>query len=31
MTAGILVLFRSGYNYSLLAVSLYLLAVLFFK
>ena len=31
MTAGILILFRSGYNYSLLAVSLYLLAVLLFK
>ena len=31
MTAGILFLFRSGYNYSLLAISLYLLAVLFLK
>ena len=31
MTAGILFLFRSGYNYSLLAVSLYLLAVLLLK
>lgn len=30
-TAGLLILFRSGYNYSLLAVSLYLLAVLLFK
>ena len=31
MTAGIYVLLRSGYNYSLLIVSLYLLAVLFIK
>lgn len=31
MAAGIYFLFRSGYNYSLLAVSLYLLAVLFLK
>ncbi len=31
MTAGIVMLFRSGYNYSLLAISLYLLAVLIFK
>lgn len=31
MTAGILFLFRSGYNYSLLAISLYLLAVLLLK
>lgn len=31
LTAGLLVLFRSGYNYSLLAVSLYLLTVLFLK
>lgn len=31
MTAGILMLLRSGYNYSLLAISLYLLAVLLFK
>ena len=31
MTAGIYVLLRSGYNYSLLIVSLYLLAVLFLK
>lgn len=30
-TAGLLILFRSGYNYSLLAVSLYLLAVFLFK
>ncbi len=31
MTAGFAILFRSGYNYSLLAVSLYLLAVFIFK
>jgi len=31
MTAGIFVLLRSGYNYSLLIVSLYLMAVLFLK
>ena len=31
MTAGIFVLLRSGYNYSLLSVSLYLTAVLFLK
>ena len=31
MTAGLVMLFRSGYNYSLLAVSLYLLAVFMFK
>ncbi len=31
MTAGILMLFRSGYNYSLLAISLYLTAVLILK
>lgn len=31
MTAGILMLLRSGYNYSLLAISLYLLAVLIMK
>lgn len=31
MTAGVLMLFRSGYNYSLLAISLYLLAVLILK
>ena len=31
MTAGIYTLLQSGYNYSLLAVSLYLLAVLFLK
>lgn len=31
LTAGLLMLFRSGYNYSLLAVSLYLLAVFLFK
>lgn len=30
-TAGLLMLFRSGYNYSLLAISLYLLAVFLFK
>ena len=30
-TAGLLMLFRSGYNYSLLAISLYLLAVLMFR
>ena len=31
MTAGIYTLFRSGYNYSLLIISLYLLAILFIK
>lgn len=31
LTAGLLMLFRSGYNYSLLLISLYLLAVLFLK
>ena len=31
MTAGIYTLFQSGYNYSLLTVSLYLLAMLFLK
>lgn len=31
MTAGIYTLFQSGYNYSLLIVSLYLTAVLFLK
>ncbi len=31
MTAGILMLFRSGYNYSLLVISLYLTAVLLLK
>jgi len=31
LTAGITILFRSGYNYSLLAVSLYLLAILVLK
>ena len=31
MTAGIYLLFQSGYNYSLLIVSLYLTAVLFLK
>ena len=31
MTAGVLLLFRSRYNYSLLAVALYLLTVLFLK
>ena len=31
MTAGILLLLNSGYNYSLLAISLYLTAVLFIK
>ena len=31
LTAGVYVLFRSGYNYSLLLLSLYLLAVLFLK
>lgn len=31
LTAGLLMLFRSGYNYSLLAISLYLLAVFLFK
>lgn len=31
LTAGLLVLFRSGYNYSLLAISLYLLTVLLLK
>lgn len=31
LTAGLLLLFRSGYNYSLLAISLYLLAVFIFK
>ena len=29
--AGIYLLFRSSYNYSLLAISLYLLAILFLK
>ena len=31
MTAGLYVLFQSGYNYSLLFISLYLTAVLFLK
>ena len=31
MTAGIYILFRSGYNYTLLLISLYLIAVLFIK
>lgn len=31
MTAGIYMLFQSGYNYSLLLISLYLIAVLFLK
>ena len=31
MAAGIIMLFKSGYNYSLLVISLYLLAVLFLK
>lgn len=31
LTAGLVMLFRSGYNYSLLAISLYLLAVFLFK
>ncbi|MBQ3330150.1 MAG: hypothetical protein IJG87_03115 [Ruminococcus sp.] len=31
MTAGIYILFRSGYNYTLLLISLYLLAVLLLK
>lgn len=31
MTAGVWILLRSGYNYSLLIVSLYLLAILFLK
>ena len=31
MTAGIYILFQSGYNYSLLMISLYLLAVLLLK
>lgn len=31
LTAGIYILFQSGYNYSLLVISLYLLAVLFVK
>ena len=31
MTAGIYILLRSGYNYSLLGISLYLLAVLLLK
>lgn len=31
LTAGLLMLFRTGYNYSLLAISLYLLAVFIFK
>ena len=31
MTAGIILLFHSGYNYSLLIISLYLMAVLFLK
>lgn len=31
MTAGLYALLRSGYNYSLLAVSLYLTAILFIK
>lgn len=31
MTAGILLLLNSGYNYSLLAISLYLLAILLLK
>lgn len=31
MTAGLYLLFNSGYNYSLLAISLYLLTVLFLK
>lgn len=31
MTAGLVVLFNSGYNYSLLVISLYLTAVLFLK
>ena len=31
MTAGILVLFQSGYNYSLLVISLYLTALLLLK
>lgn len=31
MTAGAVILFRSGYNYSLLIISLYLLAILFIK
>lgn len=31
LTAGLLMLFRSGYNYSLLVISLYLLTVLLLK
>lgn len=31
MTAGVILLFRSGYNYSLLVISLYLTAILFLK
>lgn len=31
MTAGLYILFNSSYNYSLLAVALYLTAILFFK
>ena len=31
MTAGLYLLFQSGYNYSLLVISLYLTAILFFK
>ena len=31
LTAGLVILLRSGYNYSLLAVSLYLLAIFIFK